>query len=212
MTATDLSTDHSRAVADGAHTHGGGIGEAPEASRAARLRSFDVADFPEVTGSEEEWRFSAVDVLAPVLADRAADGHLVWSTTPAVLPAGVTLGELDPAAAVAASVQAPGDRASAIAVARSGGAMALDVAANTEVAEAIEITLTGSGDDVRGHLLITVGEKLRGDRHHRPGRHRHLLGVHLRRHRRQRAPQPRAPAVLGVRRGARGRGRGPARA
>ena len=32
---TDLSTDHSRAVADGAHGHG--VGAAPEASRAARL-------------------------------------------------------------------------------------------------------------------------------------------------------------------------------
>ncbi|ROR93765.1 iron-regulated ABC transporter permease protein SufD [Salana multivorans] len=161
MTATDLSTDHSRAVADGAHTHSsdpGGVGEAPESSRAARLRSFDVADFPEVTGSEEEWRFSAVDVLAPVLADRAADGHLEWTTTPQELPVGVTLTRLDPAAAVAASVQAPGDRAAAIAVARSGGATALSVARNTVVDEPVEITLTGRGDDVRGHLVITVGE------------------------------------------------------
>ncbi|MBN9171178.1 MAG: hypothetical protein J0I50_04715, partial [Microbacterium sp.] len=76
----------------------------------------------------------------------SADGHLEWTTTPQELPAGVTLTRLDPAAAVAASVQAPGDRAAAIAVARSGGATALSVARNTVVDEPVEITLTGRGD------------------------------------------------------------------
>ncbi len=68
---TDLTTDHSRAVADGAHSHG--HGGTPQASRAARLTSFDVADFPVPTGREEEWRFSPVDRLAP-LFDAAGTG------------------------------------------------------------------------------------------------------------------------------------------
>ena len=51
-----LTTDHSRAVADGAHTHG--VGDVPQASRAERKTSFDVADFPVPTGREEEWRFA----------------------------------------------------------------------------------------------------------------------------------------------------------
>lgn len=63
--AQGLSTDHSRAVADGAHTHGGVV---PEASRAARRTSFDVADFPVPTGREEEWRFTPVDRLAGLIA------------------------------------------------------------------------------------------------------------------------------------------------
>ncbi|GMA31629.1 Fe-S cluster assembly protein SufD [Litorihabitans aurantiacus] len=160
MTATtpELTTDHTRATADEAHSHGLVTGsEAPEASRAARTTSFDVADFPEITGSEEEWRFSAVDHLAPLLADRAADGHLTWSTDGTDLPDGVTLRQVDAEAARAASVRAPGDRASAIAVARSGGAVEIAVAANTAVAEPVEITLSGDGQDVRGHLLVTVG-------------------------------------------------------
>lgn len=66
-----LSTDHSRAVADAAHTHGrGGV---PQTSRAARRTSFDLADFPVPTGREEEWRFSPVDRLAP-LFDAAGEG------------------------------------------------------------------------------------------------------------------------------------------
>jgi len=68
---TDLSTDHSRAQADGAHTHGrGGV---PQASRAERTTSFDLADFPVPTGREEEWRFSPLDRLAP-LFDAAGEG------------------------------------------------------------------------------------------------------------------------------------------
>ena len=52
---TDLSTDHSRAAADGAHTHG--RGGTPQSSRAARRTSFDLAEFPEPTGRAEVWRF-----------------------------------------------------------------------------------------------------------------------------------------------------------
>ena len=67
-----LSTDHSRAVADGAHTHGGVV---PEASRASRPTSFDVADFPVPNGREEEWRFAPVDRFAGLFA-AATDGVL----------------------------------------------------------------------------------------------------------------------------------------
>lgn len=69
--STDLSTDHTRAVADGAHTHG--RGGTPESSRAARRTSFDLADFTVPTGREEEWRFSPVSRLAP-LFDAAGAG------------------------------------------------------------------------------------------------------------------------------------------
>ena len=75
-----LSTDHSRATADGAHAHG--VGGVPEASRAARLTSFDVADFPVPNGREEEWRFSPIARLAPLFAAETGtlDGHGVLTT------------------------------------------------------------------------------------------------------------------------------------
>jgi Fe-S cluster assembly protein SufD len=59
-----LSTDHSRAVADGEHHHG--RGGTPQSSRADRVSSFDLAQFPVPTGREEEWRFAPVDRLAPL--------------------------------------------------------------------------------------------------------------------------------------------------
>jgi Fe-S cluster assembly protein SufD len=106
------------------------------------------------TGREEEWRFTPVRRLAAVLADEPADGCLTWDVPD--LPEGVTLTQLSHAEAVARTVKAPGDRASAVAVARSAGAMALSIAAHTTVAEPLSIRLVGNGEDVRGHLLIEV--------------------------------------------------------
>ncbi|MBI9115015.1 Fe-S cluster assembly protein SufD [Sanguibacter suaedae] len=62
--APALSTDHSRAVADGAHTHG--TGGTPQGSRAERITSFDPDVIGIPTGREEEWRFSPVAKLAPL--------------------------------------------------------------------------------------------------------------------------------------------------
>lgn len=149
-----LSTDHSRAVADGAHSHG--VGAVPDSSRASRPRSFDVDTFPVPTGREEEWRFTPVARLAAVLADEPADGHLTWDVPE--LPAGVTLTQLAPDESVRRTVQAPGDRASALAVKHAGGAMALTVAPNAVVEQPLTIRLTGNGEDARGHLLVEVGE------------------------------------------------------
>ncbi len=148
-----LSTDHSRATADGAHSHG--VAVVPGASRASRRTSFDVADFPPPSGREEEWRFSPVDKLARLLADEPADGRLTWTVPD--LPAGVSLTQVGPAESVARTVRAPGDRASALAVKRAGGATALTVAPGTVLEEPLTIRLTGTGEDVRGHILVEVG-------------------------------------------------------
>ena len=143
-------TDHTRAKADAAHSHG----VLPDLSRADRLTSFEPADFGVPTGREEQWRFSALSDLAPVFSLEGGEGHLTWDVPQ--LPSGVTFTEVAPADAVARSVRAPGDRASAVAVAKSGGAMSLSIAANTAVDAAIEIGMHGNGDDVRGHLLVEV--------------------------------------------------------
>ncbi|WP_372593240.1 Fe-S cluster assembly protein SufD [Actinotalea sp.] len=60
-----LTTDHSKAVADAAHTHGTGAADLAS-SRADRRASFALADFPVPTGREEEWRFTPVSRVAPL--------------------------------------------------------------------------------------------------------------------------------------------------
>ena len=59
-----LSTDHSRAVSEGAHSHG--AGGVPQGSRAERISSFDPEVIGVPSGREEEWRFSPVAKLAPL--------------------------------------------------------------------------------------------------------------------------------------------------
>ena len=150
----EIKTDHSRATLAGAHAHGAGA--VADASRADRLTSFDPESFGVPTGREENWRFSPVRELKAILSLDGGKGRLTWETS--TLPAGVTLTEVPADAARDRSVRAPGDRASAVAVHLSGGAMALTIAPDTHVVEPIAITLTGAGEDVRGHLLVEMGE------------------------------------------------------
>lgn len=106
-----LSTDHSRAVADGAHTHGGVV---PESSRAARRTSFAPADFPVPTGREEEWRFAPVDRFAPLFGaatDGVLRGHGVLTTVVEAPEARVEIVDRDDARLGRAGT--PGDRTAA---------------------------------------------------------------------------------------------------
>ena len=109
-----LSTDHSRATADGAHSHG--VGTVPESSRASRKTSFDVADFPVPTGREEEWRFSPLDRIAPLFAgatDGVLAGHGVLTTVVEAPEVKVEIVERDDARLGRAGK--PGDRTAATA-------------------------------------------------------------------------------------------------
>ena len=69
-TPETLSTDHSQAGLDGAHSHGAVV---PQGSRAERVTSFDLAAIPVPTGREEEWRFTPLDLLGGVLSDTSTD-------------------------------------------------------------------------------------------------------------------------------------------
>ncbi|TQS41302.1 Fe-S cluster assembly protein SufD [Cryptosporangium phraense] len=63
----------------GAHSHGGPADGKPRASKAVALRSYDVADFPQLTGREEEWRFTPLGRLRGLHDSSAApapDGTL----------------------------------------------------------------------------------------------------------------------------------------
>nr|WP_205752591.1 Fe-S cluster assembly protein SufD [Cryptosporangium phraense] len=66
-------------VLAGAHSHGGPADGKPRASKAVALRSYDVADFPQLTGREEEWRFTPLGRLRGLHDSSAApapDGTL----------------------------------------------------------------------------------------------------------------------------------------
>ncbi len=141
----------------GEHTHAGA--PVPGQSRAERVSSFDVADFPVPTGREEEWRFAPVDRLGPLLRDTPSGSHLAWDTE---LPPGVTLTRMTPEQVRALGVPPPADRPAALAVAHSDGAARVDIPADAELADPVRLRLVGSNAErVWGHLVVTVGAHAR---------------------------------------------------
>ncbi|MFC8731139.1 Fe-S cluster assembly protein SufD [Luteimicrobium sp. NPDC057192] len=155
-TSTDLSTDHSRARLDGAHSHGVPGAGVPERDRAERLTSFDVADFPVPTGREEEWRFTPLARLQRVFSAEASDARLQATTS---LPEGVTLTTLTPAEARERAVLAPADLPAAGASSLAGDAVLLSVPAGFASTEPLVVDLAGAGagDLVWGQVLVEVG-------------------------------------------------------
>jgi Fe-S cluster assembly protein SufD len=144
------------APAGGAGERLSGPGSPPLASAAERLTSFDASAFPVPTGREEEWRFTPRRRMTRLLEDVASDAHLKWTTD---LPAGVEVIELAAEDLLRAKVPAPVDRASALAYANSGGAIALRVAANAELDRPAVVELRGTSVDevVWGHVIVEVG-------------------------------------------------------
>jgi Fe-S cluster assembly protein SufD len=152
-TTPELTTDHTRATADEAHSHG--LAEVPEASRAARFAAFDLADFPAVTGAEEEWRFSPVDRLQRLISG-AATGAVSVDVTPAQ---GVTVTVTDRDGASTPGVAGvPNDQLAA--TAWTAAAQRTQVTIGAEVETDAETTVVVRGEAgapaASAHLLLTA--------------------------------------------------------
>ncbi|WP_315095512.1 Fe-S cluster assembly protein SufD [uncultured Cellulomonas sp.] len=137
-----LATDHSQATADGSHSHG--VGPLPEASRASRPTSFDVADFPVPNGREEEWRFAPVDRLAPLFAaatDGVLSGHGVLTTV--VEAPEVQVEIVDRGDERLGRAGRPGDRAAAVAWASFPRATIVTIPKEAVASEVTSIRIEG---------------------------------------------------------------------
>ena len=156
-TPTGLPTDHSRAVADGAHSHG--TGGTPAGSRAERKTSFEVSDFPLPTGREEEWRFSPVDRIAPLFAAELT-GHGVLTTVVEAPEIVVELVDRDDPRLGKAGV--PGDRTAATAWASFRRATIVTVPAQAVASAVTSIRVEGVEGSAReataAHLFIHAKE------------------------------------------------------
>jgi len=158
-----LTTDHSRAVADGAHTHGrGGV---PESSRAARLTSFDLAAFPVPTGREEEWRFAPVDRLAP-LFDAAGTGLTgTHARTTVVNPSEVDVEIVERTDPRLGTAGRPGDRTAATSWASFPESTVVTIRRGAVASAPTSIRVEGTpGADVpaASHLLVHAEELSEG--------------------------------------------------
>ncbi len=147
---TVTTTDHSRAVADGAHSHG--VGGTPQGSRAERITSFDLATIPVPSGREEEWRFTPVARLQPLFAE-AIDGHGIRTTVVAPNEVQVELVGRDDARLGTAGT--PGDRTAV--TAWNSFAEATVVTIPTEVVASEHVSIRVEGIDTvatASHILV----------------------------------------------------------
>jgi Fe-S cluster assembly protein SufD len=133
---------------------------APPKTKSQALRSFDVADFPGLTGREEEWRFTPLRRLRGLVDGAGAAAGVQPKHEHGELPAGVTVSTVDRSDPRVGTVLTPFDRISALAWGRFEQALLVSVAPNATPAQPVTIRLVGSGAEAPsfGHTLVEVGE------------------------------------------------------
>ncbi|MDO8152454.1 Fe-S cluster assembly protein SufD [Isoptericola sp. b408] len=143
-----LTTDHSRATADGAHSHG----VVPAGSRAERKTSFDLADIPVPTGREEEWRFSPVARLQPLFSDELTGDGVAVTVEAAPEVTVETVGRDDERLGRTGK---PGDRAAVTAWNAVREATVVTVPADTVASGPTSVRIDGTSKDATAsHLLV----------------------------------------------------------
>jgi Fe-S cluster assembly protein SufD len=131
---------------------------APPKTKSQALRSYDVADFPALTGLEEEWRFTPLRRLKGLTGASAGS-----ASAPAIgytdLPAGVTVSTVDKGDPRIGSVLVPFDRISALAYGGFAEATLVTVAAEAVLDRPALVRVTGGGAEAPsfGHTFIEVG-------------------------------------------------------
>jgi Fe-S cluster assembly protein SufD len=135
-------------------------GNKPAVSKGQVLLSFDPADFPELTGREEDWRFTPLDRLTTLFTgtpDGATTRPLIQQRAQ---PTQVTCDWVDRDDPRIGSVLTPFDRLSALAYQRFTQAMVVRVPASTVLAQPLELTVAAdrSGQPTYGHTFLEIGE------------------------------------------------------
>jgi Fe-S cluster assembly protein SufD len=144
---------------------GAAPGAAPSKTKAQALRSYDVADFPALTGREEEWRFTPLKRLRGLpTADGAAPVGAGLKPEYGQLPAGVSVSTVARNGRNGAGVLVPFDRISAFAYGRAEQALRIEVASGAVLAEPATVRLVGGGAEGLsvGHAIVQVGRFAQG--------------------------------------------------
>ena len=153
-----LGGSAAKAHSHGGDSHGGGVG-VPDSSRAGRLTSYKVADFPAITGREEDWRFTPLKRLRGL--DRVGiKGQELNGPAPVVevsAPEGVTVETVGRDDARIGSAGIPEDRVAAAAWENFAEATIVtlpsEFAGNAE--NVTTLTLTGQGDTpAAAHIVV----------------------------------------------------------
>jgi Fe-S cluster assembly protein SufD len=128
----------------------------PADVRPERVTSRDPDAFPVITGREEEWRFTPLARVQPLLEAPPSDARLQIKTE---LPPGVTSREVGRDDPLLATVPVPVDRLSALAMSRAPEAVVISVPAEAQLDEPVVVHLSGAGEPgvIWGHLVLDIG-------------------------------------------------------
>ncbi|WP_446210532.1 Fe-S cluster assembly protein SufD [Micromonospora sp. IBSANI012] len=131
---------------------------APPSTKTQALRSYDVADFPALTGLEEEWRFTPLKRLRGLVGGAQAATATIRHEY-GDLPEGVTVGRIGADDPRVGSVLTPVDRVSALAYGGAGDALLVEVARDAVVAAPVTLRVVGDGAEglAFGHTFVDVG-------------------------------------------------------
>jgi Fe-S cluster assembly protein SufD len=139
---------------------------APPKTKSQALRSYDVADFPALTGREEEWRFTPLARLRGLLDGAVTDESANWPAYEySALPDGVTIEGIKRDDARLGSILTPFDRISARAFGGFDMATLISIPREAVLADPVLIRVLGgpSSDDAAsnviafGHTFLEVG-------------------------------------------------------
>ena len=129
---------------------------APPKTKSQALRSYDVADFPALTGREEEWRFTPLKRLRGLASGAVSEG-VAPKYEYGELPAGVSVSTVDRGDPRLGSVLTPFDRVSALAWGGFSSALLVSVARAATPDRPATVRLLGTGTGF-GHTYVDVGE------------------------------------------------------
>lgn len=157
-----LGGSAAKAHSHGGDSHGGGAG-VPDSSRAGRLTSYKLADFPAITGREEDWRFTPLKRLRGL--DRVGiKGQELNGAAPVVevsKPDGVTVETVGRDDARIGTAGIPEDRVAAAAWENFKEATIVTLPAEfAGTAENVTtLTLTGQGDTPAAAHIVVQAKK-----------------------------------------------------
>ena len=155
LSPTPVATGPLGGAAAKSHSHGGGYG-IPDSSRAGRLTSYRLADFPEIKGTEEEWRFTPLRRLGG-LHKNALDGAA--PTVAVEAPERVRVETVGRDDARVGSAGIPEDRVSANAWEHFSEATVVTVPAGAQLEDRVLVTLTGSGLAAAAQHVVIIAEE-----------------------------------------------------
>ena len=151
---TGFTTGEAPGAVPGAHSHGGPA-RPPGDARPERLTSRDPDDFPLPTGREEDWRFTPLARLRPLLEPFSPEGKIVVDVR---APAEVEVRHVDGSDPLVGCVLTPADRVSALAMANVEQALVVSVPRNTVASAPAFLTLRGEPGTAYAHLVIDIAE------------------------------------------------------